>query len=244
MQKYFISPQELLNKQITGEDVFHITNVMRCCSGTRVIVSDQTNEFLVELTEITKKSVSFKIIEERNGSTELPFFVTLFQGYPKGDKLDDIIKHSVELGIYDIYPTFTKRSVYKLAKEKYENKLQRFNRISKEAAEQSNRRICPKVVNIIDLEKIDFSEFNHKIVCYEESAKNDELRNFKEVIKKLKPNDRVCVLIGPEGGLDETEIRKLQEQGFVLAGLGPRILRTETAIMYVMSAISYEWELK
>lgn len=244
MQKYFITSSNLENKIIVGDDSYHISVVMRNKINDMVLVSDGVKSYLVKLTKISLDEVSFEIIEEKIGNQELPVFVSIFQGYPKGDKIEDIIKHGTELGAYSFTPTIMKRSIFKLDLKKKENKLIRFQKIAKEAAEQSNREIIPKVIDIIDLKKIDFTDFDYKILCYEESAKNNELTNFKNIITKLKKNDKVAIIIGPEGGIDDSEVSYLTSLGFIPVSLGPRILRTETAVFYCLSAISYEMELK
>ena len=244
MQKYFISEREFANKIIDSDDAFHIINVMRSKIHDQILVSNGINTYLVEITNLSNKMVSFEIIKEETGSKEMPVFVTIFQGYPKGDKMEDIIKHGTELGAYSFYPTMMKRSIVKIDEKKKVSKLERFNKIAKEAAEQSYRDILPKVVDIIELKKIDFSSYDYKILCFEESAKQNENSNFKNIIKKLKKNDKIAVVIGPEGGIDESELKYLENLGFVCCGLGPRILRTETAASYVLSSISYEMELK
>ena len=137
-----------------------------------------------------------------------------------------------------------KRTVIKIEEKKKQSKLERFNKIAKEAAEQSYRNVLPRVVDIVSLKQIDFSKFDYKILCYEEAAKNNEESNFKKILKSLKPNDKVAVVIGPEGGIDESEASYLIEKGFIPCALGKRILRTETAPFYVLSSISYEMELK
>ena len=212
MQKYFISDDDFKNNKITSDDVFHISNVMRYKAGDKILIGNNKKVFLAKINEITKSYVTYEIIEEKIGNTELPVFISIYQGYPKGDKLDDIIKHSTELGVSEIIPTLMKRSVFKLEEKKKDSKLTRFRKIAKEAAEQSERLIIPKIPDII--------------------------------IKQLKENDKVAIVIGPEGGIDETELNYLLSQGFIPASLGPRILRTETAPLYALSAISYELELK
>ena len=137
-----------------------------------------------------------------------------------------------------------KRSLFKLDSKKKDTKLERFRKIAKEASEQSFRLIIPKVIDILNLKEIDFSGFDKLILCYEESSKNGDLVNFKGIIKSLNKNDKIAVLIGPEGGIDESELKYLESKGFISCGLGPRILRTETAASYVLSSISYEMELK
>ncbi len=242
MQKYFISNLEFEECKITSSDVFHIKNVMRCSVGDMFIVSNQVEQYLCKISKIEKDYVCFDKIEALNNFSEFPFFVDIYQGYPKGDKLEDVIKHSSELGVSKIYPVIMKRSIFKLDDKKKDSKLQRFNKIAKEAAELSNRMVIPSIVDIKKLNEYDFSTYDIKILCYEEESK-DSL-NFKKCIKNIKPNDKVCILIGPEGGVDSTEIDYLDKQGFIICSLGPRILRTQTASLYVLSAISYEWELK
>jgi len=244
MQKYFISTKDLENKAITGDDVFHIRSVVRSRIGDEILVSDEFTTYKGKITSITNNDVAFEIINEEIGNTELPVFVSIFQGYPKGDKLEDVIKHGTELGAYEFIPVIMKRSVFKLEPKKKESKLIRFNKIAKEAAEQSFRLRVPKVVDILSLKEIDFSKFDKKILCYEESAKNNELTNFKSVVKSLKDNDKIAIVIGPEGGIDNSEYEYLVSKGFIPCALGPRILRTETAIFYALSTISYEMELK
>ena len=244
MQKYFISEEEFNLNQIKSDDAFHIANVMRCRVNDNVLVGYNNKTYLVKLTNITNKMVTFEIVKEETGVHELPVFVTIFQGYPKGDKLDDIIKHSTELGVYEIIPIIMKRSIFKLDTKKLESKLIRFNKIAKEAAEQSFRDYVPNIPSIKYLKETDFSKFDKKILCYEESAKNNELVNFKNIISSLNKNDKVAILIGPEGGIDDSELTYLKDKGFVECALGPRILRTETASFYCLSSISYELELK
>lgn len=243
MQKYFISNDDFVNNKITGDDVFHIKNVMRGRIGDEILVSNQHTTALAKITKLDKE-VCFEIIKEEIGNHELPVFVSIFQGYPKGDKIEDIIKHGTELGAYEFIPTIMKRSVFKLDEKKKESKLIRFNRIAKEAAEQSYRDIVPKVVDIKTLKQISFDDFDAKIICYEESAKNGELTEFKKQISNLKPGAKIAIVVGPEGGIDDTEIKYLEDKGFVCASLGKRILRTETVVFYCLSAIGYEMELK
>lgn len=244
MQKYFIDESDFNNNEITSNDVFHIRNVMRNKIGDKILIGCNNKTYLAEIISISSDKVKYEIIEEKIGNNELPVFVSIFQGYPKGDKLEDIIKHGTEMGAYEFYPVLMKRCVFKLEEKKKDSKLQRFRKIAKEAAEQSYREIIPNVVDILSLKQIDFSKYDYKILCYEESAKNNENSNFKNIIKNLKKDDKIAVLIGPEGGIDEAEVKYLESIGFIPCALGKRILRTETVYAYALSAISYEMELK
>ena len=244
MQKFFITLDEFESKILTKDTSFQLINVLRSKVNDQFLVGVIDKTYLVQISKIENKNVAFEVIEEKTGNSELPFFISLFQGYPKGDKLENIIKYGTQLGVHEFHPTLMKRSVFKLDSNKKDNKLERFNKIAKEAAEQSFRDVCPTVVDIKQLNKIDFSEYNVKIVCYEESAKEGETSAFKRIVKSIKTNDKIAVIVGPEGGITPEEVEYLTKQGFTSVGLGPRILRTETVVFYVLSTLSYEWELK
>ena len=244
MQQYFVSQLEMKESTITGDDVFHIKSVMRSRIGDKIIVSDESVMYLASISEINKDNVKFIKEEVIQNETELPFFVDIYQGYPKGDKLDDICKHSTELGVNKVYAVNMKRTIVKLDAKKLETKFLRFDKIMKEASEQSHRNRLAHFGGVIDLKKIDFSSYNKLILAYEETAKEGDLVEFKKAIKSLNEGDKVAILIGPEGGIDEEEVTYLTKLGFVCAGLGKRILRTETASLYALSCISYESELK
>lgn len=228
---------------ITSDDVFHIKNVLRMKSGDEIIVSDGVKSFYSKIIKITADAVFYEITKEIEGNYELPFFLTLFQGYPKGDKMDDIIKNTTQLGISEIYPVLSKRSVVKIEDSKKESKLARFRKIAKESAEQSERNKIPSIPNIISFKEIDVNGFDLLFFAYEKKARESETSDFKEIIKSIKPNMKVGFFVGPEGGIDDVEANFLIKMGFKPIGLGSRILRTEMASLYVISAISYEWEL-
>jgi len=244
MQKYFIPKEKLEKRIIDTDDVYHITKVMRMKINDEILVSDSEKTYCCKILSLSEDLVTFEILYEEIGNKELPVFVSIFQGYPKGDKMEEIIKHGVELGAYEFYPTIMKRSLFKLEEKKKESKLLRFNKIAKEAAEQSFRSYIPKVVDIINLKEIDFSKYDKKILCFEEAYKNGDLYNFKTIVSNLCKDDKVAIIIGPEGGIDKTEVDYLVNQGFIISSLGPRILRTETAVFYCLSSISYQMELK
>ena len=156
MQKYFISKENLKKGIIDNNDAFHITTVMRGAVGDKILVSDEEKTYLCSLTSLSNNVCMFDIVEEIELSNELSCTVTIFQGYPKGDKLEDVIKHGTELGAYEFVPTIMKRSLFKLDEKKKITKIERFQKIAKEAAEQSNRTIVPKIKDILNLKEIDF----------------------------------------------------------------------------------------
>ena len=243
MQKYFIDDNDFNTNSITSSDAFHICKVMRSKVGDNVLIGHNLKTYLVELTSIKEKIVTFDIKEELDINNELPVNVHILQGYPKGDKFEDIIKHGVELGAYEFTPVLTSRTQFNVDEKRKVSKIERFNKISKEAAEQSNRALAPLVNNFTKLKDIDFSLYDYIFVCFEESAKNGEYKEFKALISNIKVNSNIAFIIGPEGGLAEEEVNYLIDKGAKVGALGKRILRTETVVFYVLSSISYEMEL-
>ncbi len=244
MQKYFISLEEFQSGYLKGDTAFQIKNVLRGKIKDTFLLGIEPKTYLAEIEAFENKEIKFRVVKEVTGNFELPVFVSLFQGYPKSDKLESIIKYGTQLGISEIHPILMKRSIVKIDPGKKNTKVERFNKIAKEAAEQSFRNRIPRVWDIRALNEIDFSSFTIKILCYEESAKKGEQAAFKKAIQGATPKDRIAVVVGPEGGITTEERDSLVRMGFIEVGLGPRILRTETVIYYILSAMSYEWELK
>ncbi len=244
MQKFFITKEEFETNSFSKDISFQIKNVLRGKINDECLIGYNDKNYLIKITQINNKDISFEILKELNIDNELPVHVSLFQGYPKGDKIESIIKYGTQLGIKEITPVMMMRSIVKIDESKKKSKLERLNKIATEAAEQSFRNVVPTINDINKLKNIDFTSYDVKILCYEESAKNNEYKAFKKTIKNLKINDKVAVVVGPEGGISPEEVLYLESLGFICVGLGPRILRTETVIYYILSAISYEWELK
>lgn len=171
--------------------------------------------------------------------------MTIASGLPKGDKLELIIQKGTELGAFSFLPFSAKRSIVKWDEKKAVKKVERWQKIAKEAAEQSHRRFIPNVHNPVNLSVlINLSqEFTYKLIAYEEVAKQGEGSVLAETLLQMKPGESLLVVFGPEGGLAVDEIEVLINNGFRACALGPRILRTETAPLYLLSALSYQFEL-
>jgi 16S rRNA (uracil1498-N3)-methyltransferase len=248
MQRYFVSNDQRtdVGVTITGEDARHISRVMRMKPGDPILVCDEAGQtFLCEIQEIYETNVRCLIRETIEEKSELPIKVTLVQGLPKGDKLEFVVQKGTELGAAGFLPFESERAIVKWDTSKVQKKLERLRKIAKEAAEQSQRSTIPIINEPLRLDAlIAFSQsFTHKMVAYEEEAKQGEVKRFASLLSTIKEGQSLLVVLGPEGGLTAEEVNKLQQAGFVLAGLGPRILRTETAPLYVLSAVSYQFEL-
>lgn len=235
MQRYFINKEDYLNKRIN--EVHHIKNVMRMNVGDDIIVVFE-KAYMVRINDISDY-VYFDVLYEIEENKELDIDFTIIQGYPKGDKTEEILMHNTELGASSFIIAFMKRSVVKLDDKKTNQKLERYKKIVKEASEQSHRLAVPDV-KIEYLKKIDYSKFDLIIVAYEANKDYKILRNS---INSLKENSKVAIVIGPEGGIDEEEIEFLKSKNAIFCSLGKRILRTENAANFLMSIFTYEREL-
>lgn len=247
MQRYFVKHRVNDNRfMIEGDDRHHIVNVMRMQTGDQIVcVDDEGRQAICRLADITDEIVAADVVQWKEGNSELPISVTIASGLPKGDKLEWIIQKGTELGAHQFLPFSAARSVVKWDEKKAAKKIDRWHKIAKEAAEQSHRTVVPKIIAPMSfnamLEKS--NEFSYKLAAYEEESKAGEASNFSTCLNQMKQGDSLLLVFGPEGGLAAKEIEKLKSSGFVLCGLGPRILRTETAPLYTLAAISYHFEL-
>ncbi|MEK4923517.1 16S rRNA (uracil(1498)-N(3))-methyltransferase [Cytobacillus sp. FSL R5-0569] len=246
MQRYFVNHRENDHFFITGDDYHHITRVMRMNVGDEIICVDPDGKAAqCKLVNITSEVVELEVVQWIEKNVELPVDVTIVSGLPKGDKLEWIIQKGTELGAHQFIPFMSARSIVKLDEKKANKKKDRWQKIAKEAAEQSHRIIVPHVYGPQSLQQLlEISKnYDYKCVAYEESSKQGESSAFHQVLKGMSRGDSLLFIFGPEGGLTEKEITLLEDEGFISCGLGPRILRTETAPSYVLSAVSYHFEL-
>ncbi|EOI03091.1 RsmE family RNA methyltransferase [Enterococcus moraviensis ATCC BAA-383] len=248
MQRYFLTePYEVKEHYtITGENYHHIVRVMRMESGQQVFLafSDQL-AIIAEIIDITEEAVFLKEISKEQAEKELPVNVTIACGYPKGDKLEWVVQKGTELGSHRFIGFPAKASVVKWDSKKLVKKTDRLKKIATEAAEQSHRQFVPDIVLLEkEQELMDvFSRYDKVLIAYEESAKVGERSRFATALSELVVGESILIIFGPEGGFSPAEIEKFQEYGGVVCGLGPRILRAETAPLYALSAISYQFEL-
>lgn len=249
MPRFFVDPTQIENGfiKITGDDAHHISRSLRMAVGDSVTLCDmQGVDYECTLDAFTDSYVLAKIISSNEVSTEPPFKAHLFQALPKGDKLDYIIQKAVECGVHEITTFQSERCI---AKEKAndENKLKRRNRISLEAAKQSGRGLVPKVNSTISFDAMlkSIKDFDIALFCYEKSTSLPLKALLCDCMKKggKKQDLNIAVIIGSEGGFSEKEAAKAEECGAYMAGLGKRILRTETASGFVLSSLVYEFEL-
>ncbi len=213
---------------ICDGDYNHIVNVLRMKRGDRFIISCNEIGYLCEIEDIYDASLLTRIVEENYNDTHLPLKIHLFQGLPKGDKMELIIQKCVELGVSEIIPVEMENCVVKLDDKKKKSKQSRWQSISESAAKQSKCNFIPDVSPVLSyndaLKRAE--ELDCVFVPYECA---EGMTATKNALLSLAKNSSVGIFIGSEGGFSEKEINKAVEKGFKIISLGKRILRTETA---------------
>ena len=248
MQRYFIKSEQMVDGEaiITGEDVHHISNVMRASVGDNVILCTCAKlSYLARIVALNKVVVKVRVVEKKEENVELPIFVTIAQGITKGDKFDLVLQKATECGASRFVPVAMKRSVAKIDEKKVDKKVLRWQKIVLEATRQSHRQVVPIVGMPVDMKGlISMAKLYDVCLFAYEAYDMDSHRGLADAVSKFEPSMKVLVLIGPEGGIDKEEVDMMMNAGFRAIGLGPRILRTETAPIYVMSALSYALEIE
>lgn len=241
MHRFFADPSQIKEKEIilTGIDVNHIRNVLRMHIGEEILISNgQGTDYHCRLENIDETSVTASVMWRLDGNAELPVTITLFQGLPKGDKLEFIIQKCVELGAARIVPVRTRRTIVKLDAKKEQAKRKRWMGISESAAKQSGRGIVPEVGQVMDFSEA-VKEAKSMDVCLIPYELAKGIEHTREVCTAIKPGQSVGIFIGPEGGFEEEEVSMAIEAGAIPLTLGKRILRTETAGMALISVLAY-----
>lgn len=251
MYHFFVEPSQIYENEvmITGEDVNHIKNVIRLKAGDEISVSNGADgkDYRCTIEALGEDTIRCKLQAVKEAQAELPAKVYLFQGLPKGDKMEFIIQKMVELGVYEIIPVAMKRCVVKLDEKKAKSKTARWQGISEAAAKQSKRGIVPQVHPVMTFqEALKYAaDMDCKLVPYEMEGTLEDasgMKGTKKLIESVKAGDRVAVFIGPEGGFEEQEIAEAKALGMKPITLGKRILRTETAGMTTMAWLMYHLE--
>ncbi len=268
MIRLFLQPEDLSSKQIkiTGDNARYLSLVMRVKPGDPLIIFDGLGyRYECRILRSHKKETIAERIRREQYSVESPLSITLAQGIAKGERMDFIIQKATELGVSKIIPLITERS-----QVRHTEKMKRWQKISLSASQQSGRDRIPEVLEPTDineflknlctlpvsrdtsaessgteskpisspqLEKMDKRGFPHKKIIFSEEKIE---RNLKQVLRNIKNTNQITLLIGPEGGFSKEEVTTAIEQSFIETSLGPRILRTETAPLAVISIIQYE----
>lgn len=245
MDQRFFVPSEQISKSIitiSGSDAFQIKNVLRLNVKDGLTVLDGTGKvYASKIRSVEKGRVTLDIISTRSEKSELETKVTLIQSIPREAKMDLIIQKCTELGMFRMIPVVSERTIIKLDGKKKAERGNRWQRIAKEASEQSGRGIVPAILPICALENA-LKEAQHhevKLIPWE----MEEKLSIKDALLEDNEAKHIALAIGPEGGFSANEVKLAMEYGFRPVTLGKRILRTETAGMAALSMINYEFEL-
>ena len=244
MQHFFADPSCVDGEQIrlAGSDVNHMKNVLRMKPGEEVWVSDgEGMDYFCSVEGYEEKEAVLRVVKKEVSQTELASRLILFQGLPKGDKMEWIVQKAVELGAYSVVPVSTRRCVVKLDNKKAEKKVSRWQQIAESAAKQSKRMLVPEVHSVMTFkEALAYAKELDVLLIPYELAKG--MKETKELIRSIEPGKSIGVFIGPEGGFEEQEVADAMEAGAKPITLGHRILRTETAGLAVLSVLMFQLE--
>lgn len=248
MPRFFVSAEQIDGDKIyiVGDDAFHISRALRMAAGESITVCDEDGtEYECILEEFLPDKVGARITASKKSETEPPFKAHIYQGLPKGDKLETVIQKSVECGAHSVTTFESEFCIVKAKPDGEKNKLERRNRIAAEAAKQSGRAILPKVYPTVSFDKMleEASKADIKLFCYEAEGTLPIGLQLRPALEKVGELPSVAIVVGPEGGFSKSEYEKAKERGFFMCGLGKRILRTETAAMFALSCLVYETEL-
>ena len=242
MHRYFLSKEEFNSKSLDQEKIFHLFKVIKLKKGERIEIVFKQKLFEVKLINVSKKEVTFDFVKELKTLPQITFYAHMLIAIGKEQRFKWILEKLVELGVSEITPIITKRSNIKMDLESKTSKLKRWKKIVIKAARQSKRLLIPKINEIIMVDKIRTNQLECNLVAHEGYDRVSHT-TLKESLQNLKPNQKVNLISGPEGGFSDEEINFLTNNHFQVVSLGPTILRYETAPLFVLSSLIYEKEL-
>lgn len=226
---------------ICGDDAMHITKSLRMKCGETIECCDMSRREYICTIRVVGETVFADVISERDSNTEPPYTAVLYQALAKGDKFDTIVQKAVECGVSKIVPVLSSRCVVRLDKKGAAKKAERWQRIALEAAKQCGRGIIPEIGELMTYKEavLDAAKADIPLFCYEA----ERGCTLPQALDGAAKNSTVSILIGSEGGFSQNEAAFAEENGMKSVGLGPRILRCETASSFVLACITYALEL-
>ncbi len=241
MQRYFVPEGNLSEGHavLTGGDFHHISRVMRMKTGDPVLLNDSAGRsFLARIERFSADSVYLNVENKTPGNPSLR--ITIAQGLIRREAMEWMVEKATEFGVFAIIPTLFSRSIVKIDDpETSRKKTDRLQKIAKEAAEQCHRASMPRIEKPVSLRELPFSDFDRIWLAYEASGPEDSL---SAAVAEARPEERILAIIGPEGGISPEELAFLRNHGARVIRLGPRILRSESAGLYLLSVLSHRWE--
>ena len=231
MRRFFIEPgaADKPDVSITGSEARHIKNVLRLKPDDTIRLFDGTGvEYEAAITNLTGSRAELSIMGKATTAAESPIELTIAQGYLKEKKMDSLIPTLCELGMSRWMPFISQRSVPKPDKKRLDTRLERWQKIARESFKQCRRSVLPRISTPISFEEV--LEFGRscdlKVLFWEQESSP---LNRSALTDPINPIKKTLIALGPEGGFTDQEVEKARKQGFTISGLGPRILRAETA---------------
>ncbi len=245
MYQFFVEDEQVGKDfiTITGPDVNHMKNVLRMKPGETVRISSRSgHDYECRVLELTSEFVQLDILNSEIAGTELPCKIYLFQALPKGERMEYVIQKAVELGVYEIIPVAMKYCVVKLDEKRAQAKVKRWQAVAQNAAKQSKRSRIPLVHPVMTYEDaVRYAlECDRCLVPYENER---GMKAAAQAFMNIQPNEKISVIIGPEGGFAEHEIEAVRQKMQVIS-LGKRILRTDTAAITMMALLMMHIEME
>lgn len=242
MRRFFVTEisKDSQLATISGDEFIHLKKVLRLSEGASVELFNGAGLTLTgTIISIEKTSATIRIDGRSEGKRESRLDVVLLQGMLKGEKPELIIQKATELGVSGVVFYSTARTVPVVRAEKTEGKLKRWRKVAVEAAKQCGRDTLPALSSTTFGEALE-GRRGLKVMLWEGHGGSAATGGFKEALKRPEAKDGVVILVGPEGGFSEDEVAAAQNRGFIPVGLGPRVLRAETAAIAAVSAVQYE----
>ncbi|MFH2012764.1 MAG: 16S rRNA (uracil(1498)-N(3))-methyltransferase [Pseudomonadota bacterium] len=242
MPRFFIDKRSIDENIgiLVGEDVKHISKVLRLGVGDKLFLFDDAGwEYHAKIKETGTKELKVDIFQKFLPHRESPIEIVLGQALPKQTKMDFIVQKGTELGVSEILPFSSDRSIPKLTNDKSFKKVERWRKIALEATKQCGRNFPPKIAHPIDFSEILKKDLKDafKLILWEE----ERSVGLKEVLDINQDAAKFFILVGPEGGFSSSEIEKARKAGFNVAKMGIRVLRSETASISILSIVQHRF---
>jgi len=241
MRRFFVEPGLLQGESVvlTGELCRHIATVLRLKEGDTIRLADGTGrEAVASISAVERDGIRVAIQQMVAAAAGNTPRITVYQGLPKGEKLELILQKCTELGVGEIVPFMAARSITRLGGEKLEKRVARWQKIAQEAARQSERGTVPLVDFAPGIAQLlQRRDHDLRLLLWEE----EEEQSLRDVLAATQRPESIAVIIGPEGGLTPEEAAMAVAAGYLPVTLGKRILRTETAGLAVVSILQYLW---
>ena len=242
LPRFFVDPSQITGVyvDIPGEDAHKISNVLRLRVDEEIVVLDNTGaRYHCRLTAVSKNLSSAVILTLIDGPSEPKTSITLVQALAKGDKVEQVIRQNTEAGASAFWLMNTDRCIVQIEEKKCDQRVARYQKVAREAAEQSNRAKVPEVNGILRLKQaLAASEGSLKLFCYE----SEQTLTLKQSLQNAQPDQAITLFIGPEGGFTNEEVELAKKSGAITISLGSRVLRTETAGLVAISQVLYALE--